>query len=96
MAANSYRAKFLDSLTDSACEISKKLALGMDISDNELIFLRMYLRELKRQEQIPLFQRVMNNVKQASKFMKQNFGGLLGGASENGIDDYAINTSMEE
>jgi chaperonin GroEL (HSP60 family) len=97
-----FREKFLDNLTESACEIIKKQASGICISDNEYLFVQMYLDELEKYERIPLSRKIINGVKEISSFVKENMGGMgklfeNSNDASNGIaDDYVINTNVDE
>lgn len=88
-----FRERFLNNLTDTACEIMKRYANGETITDNQLIFLQIYLRELRRYEYKPLPERLIESSKPIVKFVKENFSGLLT-SGESGVDDYVINTNM--
>lgn len=98
MAVN-FRERFLESLTDSACEIMKKQASGLPITDNEVLFIHSYLNELDRYEVVPISKRIMANIKEVTKFVKENFGNAFSHNTDNTIDmaadDYVINTEVD-
>lgn len=93
---NKFRKDFLDGMTSKAKEIMNRLAEGCDISTNEILFLKVYLRELRREEAVPLHEQFIRSAMQIYKFFKKNFGGLFASGVGTGIDDYVINTYMED
>jgi transcriptional antiterminator len=95
--ASSFRERFLESLTDSACDIMKKEASGVPLSDNETMFIMTYLNELEKYETVPLSKKIMNGIKEVTDFVKENFGGVKNffNSESNGIDDYVINTAVD-
>jgi hypothetical protein len=93
--ASSFREKFLESLTDSACDIMRKEASGVPLTDNETMFVMTYLNELEKYETVPLTKKIMNGIKEVTTFVKENFSGFKNFFSSNSSsDNYVINTDL--
>ena len=80
--ASTFHKKYLDSMTDGACGIIKKLAEGQEITAAEYSFLCMYRRELSSYEKVPISDQLMQGAGKLLKFARANFGELLNSITE--------------
>ena len=88
---NKYREKFLSNLTDTVCDYLKRYANGEILTDNQLVLVHVYLRELQKEETPTLTQKIDSIV----NFAKKNLSGLLAGGTVAGADDYKIKVSED-
>ena len=81
---------FKDALEEAACKLIKKVTNGENLTANEIIFLKSYLRNINRPQQTITLQKILQGAKSIVNFIKDNFGGLLSaGVTE--TDNYQIN-----
>lgn len=66
---NKYREKYLETLTQSACKIIEKVGSGVPLSEAECICLRMYQREMYKQERVPPHTQLQKGLKTFQKFL---------------------------
>lgn len=76
------REKYLSNLEESASSIMKKLAAGQSITSNEYLFLRMFQKELRASEQVPITDSFLKNANKIVNFVKNNLSGLLSSVTE--------------
>lgn len=63
---NSYREKYLSTLTDTVCKIMGK----PELSQQDIQLIMLYKSELRRVEYIPTLKRIMNGAKDVLSFIK--------------------------
>lgn len=85
MTISNFHKKYLESMTEGACEIIKKLGHGESITAAEYSFLCMYQRELSRCERVPFSEQLMNGAGKMLKFARNNFGELLNSITEDNM-----------
>lgn len=74
------REKYLNNLVDCANSIAKRLAEGQQVTCSECLFLRMVQREIRKSEQIPVSDIILQNADKLLNFAKSNLAGLLNSA----------------
>lgn len=63
---NSYREKYLSTMTDTVCKIMGK----PELSQQDIQLIMLYKSELRRVEYIPTLKRIMNGAKDVLSFIK--------------------------
>lgn len=77
---NKFKEKYLNNLVDCANSITKKLAEGQQVTCSECLFLRMVQKEIRRSEQIPVSDTILQNADKLLSFAKSNLAGFLNSA----------------
>lgn len=66
---NKFYEKYLETLTESVCEIVKKISTGIPISSAELMCFKCYQREIRNVERVPLQVKLTRGLGTLQKFL---------------------------
>lgn len=72
-----YQEKFMNNLSDNACNILTRYSKGEQLSDNEVKVLQIYLKEMHKGERISPMNAFLGNISQLLNFAKSNFSGIF-------------------